>query len=279
MSYDLRNAAWHLAGTRSPLAVTVSDYPTQRLPIQPGGDGRSHGGLFEEPPGSGRPGRRTRRRRRGPIIFLVVVVVLLALFVVADRVAVAYADNQFATQIQKQGFSSKPHVTIQGFPFLTQVAGRHFNQVNITANNEQAGPVTIDNIAASMRDIKLNSNFKSGTVSSIDGTGLITFGSLAHASPVPIAKIPMINSTEAKLTVNLVVFTGTATAQITKVGTNKINVKVVDAGGIPASALGGLSDFTITIPKLPMGLTLQSVSVTTQGILVHITGQNIAFGG
>jgi hypothetical protein len=54
---------------------------------------------------------------------------------------------------------------------------------------------------------------------------------------------------------------------------------VIDAGGIPASALGGLSDFTITIPQLPMGMTLQSVSVSAQGILVHITGANIAFGG
>jgi hypothetical protein len=170
-------------------------------------------------------------------------------------------------------------VTIEGFPFLTQVAARRFDNVHITANNEQAGPVTIDNINATMRGIKVNSNFKSGTVASIDGTGLITFASLAHASPVPIAKITMINSTEAKLTVDLVVFTGTATAQITKVGTNKINVKVVDAGGIPASALGGLSDFTITIPQLPMGMTLQSVSVSAQGILVHITGANIAFGG
>jgi ABC-type lipoprotein release transport system permease subunit len=256
----------------------VSDYPTQRLPIQPGADGRSYGGLFEDPPGTGRP-RRTRRRRRGPMVFLVVLVVLLGLLVVADRVAVAYADNQFATQIQKQGFSSKPHVTIEGFPFLTQLAGRRFNDVQITANNEQAGPVTIDNITAAMRGIQLNSNYNSGTVSSIDGTGLITFASLAHASPVPIAKITMINSTEARLTVNLVVFTGSAVAQVTKVGTNKINIRVVSAGGIPASALGGLSNFTITIPQLPMGLTLQSVSVTAQGILVHITGQNVAFGG
>jgi ABC-type lipoprotein release transport system permease subunit len=149
----------------------VSDYPTQRLPVQPGADGRSYGGLFDEPPGTGRP-RRTRRRRRGPIIFLVTLIVLLVLLVVADRVAVAYADNQFATQIQKQGFSSKPHVTIEGFPFLTQVAARRFDNVHITANNEQAGPVTIDNINATMRGIKVNSNFKSGTVASIDGTGL-----------------------------------------------------------------------------------------------------------
>jgi hypothetical protein len=45
------------------------------------------------------------------------------------------------------------------------------------------------------------------------------------------------------------------------------------------SALGSLADTTITIPALPMGMTLQSVSVSAQGVLIHITGQNLSFGG
>ncbi|HUY45076.1 MAG TPA: DUF2993 domain-containing protein [Streptosporangiaceae bacterium] len=255
----------------------MSEYPTQRLPVQPGADDGSYG--YYDDDRRGRSRSRSRRSRRGPLIFLVALVVLLGLFVVADRVAVAYADNQFATQIQKQGFSTKPHVTIEGFPFLTQLAGRRFNDVQITANNEKTGPVTIDNINATLRGIKLNSGFSSGTVSSINGTGLITFASLAGASDVPGLKIAMINSSEAKLTADLGFFSGSAVAQVTKVGTDKINVKVISAGGIPISALGGLGNFTIPLPSLPMGMTLQSVSVSAQGVLVHITGQNVAFGG
>jgi len=34
----------------------------------------------------------------------------------------------------------QPHVTIQGFPFLTQLAARDFRTVNINASNEDAGP-------------------------------------------------------------------------------------------------------------------------------------------
>ena len=125
--------------------------------------------------------RTPRRRRRWPLILLIILVVLAGLFVIADRVAVHYADNVFATQIQKQGFSTKPSVSIQGFPFLTQVAARDFKDVRITANGEKAGPVTVDDINATLKDIKLTSGFNSGTVSSIDGTGLITFGNLAKA--------------------------------------------------------------------------------------------------
>ena len=103
----------------------MSEYPTQRLPIQHGNDGGPYGGSFED----GRARAPRRRRRRWPIILLVTLVVLAGLLVIVDRVAVRYADNQFATQIQKQGFSTKPSVSIQGFPFLTQVAARDFKDV------------------------------------------------------------------------------------------------------------------------------------------------------
>ncbi len=272
-----------LPGTRpghEHLAASVSDYPTQRLPIQHG-NGGGHGGFFDEP--EGRYSRTPRRRRRRwPLVLLIVLVVLAGLFVVADRVAVHFADNQFATQIQKQGFSSKPDVSIQGFPFLTQLAARDFKDVHITATGEKAGPVTIDDINATLKDIKLNSGFNSGTVSSIDGTGLITFGNLAKAGSsaagVADMKIRKISSDEAKITVNVAgIFSGSGVARVTE-SAHKIHVKLIQAGGIPTSVLGGLGDFTIPLPNLPMGMTLQSITLNSQGALVHITGHDIAFG-
>ena len=258
----------------------MSEYPTQRLPIQHGDEG-GYGGFFSEP--DDRYSRTPRRRRRRwPLILLIIVVVLAALFVVADRVAVHFADNEFATQIQKQGFSSKPDVSIQGFPFLTQLAARDFQDVHITANGEKAGPVTIDDINATMKDIKLNSGFNSGTVSSIDGTGLITFGSLAKAgsSAAGVADLKIARKTndEAKITANVAgIFSGSGVARVTESG-NKIHVKLISAGGLPTSLLGGLGSFSIPLPNLPMGMALQSVTLTSQGALVHITGHNIAFG-
>jgi len=256
----------------------LSDYPTQRLPIQHGNDGGSYGGFFEDD----RSQAPRRRRRRWPIILLVILVALAGLLVVVDRVAVRYADNQFATQIQKQGFSSKPNVSIEGFPFLTQVAARNFNDVHITATGEKTGPVTIDDINATLKGIKLNSGFNSGTVTSVDGTGLITFGSLAKAGSsaagVANLKIAMINSHVAKITATVAgLFTGSGKAEITRTGTNKIHVRLISAGGIPTSLLGGLGNFTIPLPSLPMGMTVKSITLTAQGVLVHITGRNLPF--
>ena len=67
--------------------------------------------------------------------------------VVLDRVAVAYAENQAAQQIQSQGFPVKPDVSIQGFPFLTQVLTRNLKDVHITAANVKEGPVTLSLVA------------------------------------------------------------------------------------------------------------------------------------
>ena len=78
-----------------------------------------------------------RRRRKGPLIALITVIVLLVLLVVSDRVANAYAENQMASQVQSSlALSGKPHVTIQGFPFWTQLIAKDFKTVDITASNE-----------------------------------------------------------------------------------------------------------------------------------------------
>jgi DUF2993 family protein len=237
----------------------VSGNPTARLPVQQ-----------DYPP--------RRRRRRGPVVLVVVLVIILALLVIADRAAAAYADNRAATEMQANGFSSKPHVTIEGFPFLTQVASRDFHDIQITATGEKAGPVQIDQINATMTGVRMNSGFSQGTVSQLSGTGLITFASLAGASNVPGIKISAASSDEVKLSIDLDVISGSAVARVTKVGSSQVNVKVISANGLPVSALGRLADFTITIPRLPMGMTLQSVSVSPQGVLIHITGQNVSFG-
>src|ERR1700745_2773183 len=106
-------------------------------------------------PTPGAPAPPRRPARKGPWVVLGIVLVLAVLFVVLDRVAVAYAENQAAKQMQSQGFPAKPDVTIKGFPFLTQVAARRLNDVHITAGNVPAGPVKFS-FAADATDVLLN---------------------------------------------------------------------------------------------------------------------------
>ena len=223
----------------------------------------------------GPPARVRRRRRRWPWITLLVIVLVL---VGGDRAAKAYAEDQMASQVQSSlALSGKPHVTIQGFPFLTQAAARTFNTVDVNASNETAGPggqLEIASLTATLHGMHIHGT-NSATVDQFNASALVTFTALAHAGGIPqgITLAPA-GPNELKATVDILGFSSDATAKVTQVGSNKINVKITDFGGVPADVLGSLTDFTFSIPKLPAGVKIQSISVTQQGLRITATGQN-----
>ena len=50
------------------------------------------------------------------------------------------------------------------------------------------------------------------------------------------------------------------------------------AGGRHAAALGLLPDITLALPALPLTMTIQAVSITSQGVQLHLAGHNVRFG-
>jgi DUF2993 family protein len=222
----------------------------------------------------------TSRARRRIVIAVVVVLAILALAVGADRAAAAYAENRIASQIQSYGFPRKPSVTVDGFPFLTQVISRHLDGVDISSNGLPAGPVTAD-VKAHASGIVLRAGYQGGTIAHVTGTALVAFSSiakLASSAGAPGMKISADGADKVKLTVDLPVVTATAIARVKKTGKDKFKIHIVSAGGIPLSLLGSIRTLTIRIPALPLGLTIQSVRVTADGVALLVTGSNISFG-
>jgi DUF2993 family protein len=220
-----------------------------------------------------------QRRRRWPVVVLVVVVVLVGLVVVADRVAASYAEHRIGTEIQKQGFGARPDVTIYGFPFLTQVASRHFPHAKLTAKNVREGPVTINRIDGDAREVRVNSGYTSVTIGSVNGTGTISFGNLAKAAGQPGLALSADGPDKVKAEVDLAdvgVGTATAIAQVTKVG-NGIRVHAVSVEGFSLDDVSDDLDFTVPVTGLPMGLKFRSLSVSSKGVALHITGAHLKF--
>ena len=223
----------------------------------------------------GPPARTRRRRRRWPWITVLVLVLVLVL---ADRAANAYAEDQMASQIQSSlALSGKPHVTIQGFPFLTQLAARNLRTVDVNASNETAGPggqLEIASLTATLHGMHIHGT-NSATVDQFTASALVTFTALANAGGIPQGiTLSADGPNQIKATVDILGFSSDATAKVTQVGPNKINVKVTNFGGVPADVLGSLTDFNITIPKLPAGVTIQSISITQQGLRITAAGTN-----
>src|SRR6266498_2666261 len=199
------------------------------------------------------PADQGGRRGHGLRNTIIVVVALLVVLVGLDRLAVFYVQGRIASEIQNQGFPSKPDVTVHGFPFLTQVVSRHFQDVTISSKPVKEGPVEIKTINANMSDVRMNSGFSRGTVGHLTG----------H---------------EVKASIDVLVASGSATWRITRVNGTKIKVHLVSSNGLPSDLLDSVRDIAVPIPQLPLGMKIQSVLVTPDGISIRVIGNNVAFG-
>lgn len=228
-------------------------------------------------------GRRIRRA-------VYIIAAFLVVLVIADFGARAVAENVMASKIQQQGLPRRPAVSIAGFPFLTQVAGKDFSQVSIKAADVPAGPVTISQIDATGHSIKLNSYaFSSGVITSLSGTAVISFASLAHTLTQQVGPLgALLNGaglqltdagrSEVRASLNLVVVSGSATWRVTRVSGSELRIRLVNSNGLPASLLGAIQQVNLKLPKLPLGLTIDSVQVTTAGVVGRISGRDVPFG-
>src|SRR5262249_59619959 len=108
---------------------------------------------------------------------------LAVLFVVADQIAKAYAQNAIASKLQSSSWlSAKPSVTIEGFPFLTQVAAHDIGAIDLSASDVQADKLDISSVKARATGVHPNSSFNNATIDRITATALISFDALANAS-------------------------------------------------------------------------------------------------
>jgi hypothetical protein len=213
------------------------------------------------------------------VIVVVVVVALLAVLLVADRVAMRYAQNQIAKRVMNRDFATKPDVSIAGFPFLTQVAVRHLNKVVVGVDERRLGSVEVQRLDVTAYGVRLDASYHASTAGRLSGTALIGFASLARVAGLPGLTVSADGPDRVKIAAGLGLVTGTATARVTRAGHGGIRIAVIAAAGFPVAVLGPLGYITLPLPALPLGMTIQDVSVTGQGVLVHLAGQDVSFGG
>ena len=234
-----------------------------------------------------------KKRSRGlklAIWSVAVVVVLVGL----DFGARAFAESQAASQLQKHGFPSKPNVSIAGFPFLTQVITRHFEQITITSSNIPAGPVTITSLTVVADNVHLKSlGFSGGTAGPLHGTILISLGALGSAlsgaggvlgsflGPGAL-KIESAGNNLIKGSLNAAggLVSWSATWRVTATGSNQIHLHLVSSSGLPSALASAARDITLPLSALPAGLRLTGgISSSSGGIVAHVFATSVSFGG
>lgn len=242
-------------------------------PAQPGQSGQPAGPEV-------RPGVRlkpTRRHRRRWTVAIFILIVVLIVLVIGDRVANAVAENSIASKIQSSGFPATPSVTIEGFPFLTQVIAHDIHRIDISASNVPAGPVNINSIKATATGVHPDSSFNGATIDQINGTAFIAFSSLASAGNGGTGagiSLSAHGPDQVKISAGIGPLSDTEVAKVSLTGPSQISVQVLSDGSPLGSVLSSFGSFSFTVPKLPAGLQVKSVAVTPQGLQVSAAAQH-----
>jgi hypothetical protein len=126
--------------------------------------------------------------------------------------------------------------------------------------------------------VRPNASFNGATISKINGTVVVSFATVTNLIPIPgltVSADPADGPDAIKFDSSL----GGAVGKIEHPSTNVIKVQVGNLTGLAglASLIGGsaiASSYTFSIPKLPAGLVVRSINVTSQGIVATASAQN-----
>ncbi len=230
--------------------------------------------------------RPPRPRRRGSR-WIIALLILLGLLVAADRVGVAVTESTLASQIQKdQKLSQKPGVSIDGFPFLTQVVSRDFPHVTVDIRGLVASGVPISDIHADLNGVHVSSGYNSATVDTLTATAILNYSDLSKAISNQVENIGTVTvskdaSGQLKATYDLLGASVSAQVAASLQPGNTIELK---SAGVDAGGLGSIvqavtpTSFDVKIPlgTLPFGIQLKSLNLTSTAADIIATGHNVA---
>ncbi|RFU85385.1 DUF2993 domain-containing protein [Streptomyces triticagri] len=237
-------------------------------------------------------------------IILIIAVILGGLFVLADRLLVGFAEDKAADQLRSsEGLDKTPDVSINGFPFLTQVVGGELDEVEVGIdglNATQDGEsVRIAELKARMTGVEFSSDFSSATAAEASGSARITYEELLKAAKVkPVELAPGVTAQvvglsdggdgKIKVSVEATVLGQKVPAEVLSTadvkGGNTVRVHA-DAlpklGAVPIAdkKMREITDFEQKIDELPAGIDLDKVEAEADGVSIAVKGQDVKLAG
>lgn len=246
-------------------------------------------------------------RMRALRILLIVVVILGGLFVIADRVAVNFAEGEVADRLKTtESLAATPDVSIKGFPFLTQVAGGELDDVEVGIQDYEADTGTggqkirIDDLNATMKGVAFSGDYSSATAATATGTASITYDELlktAKSEPTQVAPgvtanvVGLSDGGNGKIKVEVeatvlgnklpepVQVLSTVTAQGDTVKVHADNLPSFAGVDLAEGRVRAITDFEQKIDGLPGGIQLDKVQAAKSGVEITVKGSNVELAG
>ncbi|WP_128432597.1 LmeA family phospholipid-binding protein [Streptomyces cyaneus] len=240
-------------------------------------------------------------------ILLIVVVILGGLFVLADRLAVGFAEDEAAGKLQaNENLAAAPDVSIKGFPFLTQVASGTLDDVEVGIKDYEATTGTdsktirIDDLTANMKGVEFSGDYSSATAATATGTASITYAELlktAKSEPTQVAPgvtasvIGLSDGGNGKIKVAVeatvlgnklpepVYVLSSVTTQGDTVKVHADNLPDFGGADIAENRARAITDFEQKIDGLPGGIQLDQVQAAKNGVEITVKGSNVRLAG
>ncbi|MFD3997010.1 DUF2993 domain-containing protein [Streptomyces sp. NPDC058548] len=223
-------------------------------------------------------------------ILLIVAVVLGGVLVGIDRLAVGYAEDEAAGRVKLSSAKSDAvEVDIKGFPFLTQVADKRLDEVDVrlTGVTATAGDknIRVGELNVALRDVTVTGDWAGAKAGSASGTALISYADLTAASDQE-AVVAYGGNGKVKVTGGVKVMgrtlTRTVLSTVTVVNGDTIRVRAdeVPGEGIPGieDLVRARTDFDRSIGVIA-GMNVEKVEPRPDGLAVTVTGKDVVLAG
>ncbi|MFF6867198.1 LmeA family phospholipid-binding protein [Streptomyces sp. NPDC012450] len=223
-------------------------------------------------------------------ILLILAVVLGGIFVGIDRLAVAYAESEAAGRMKLSGAQSEAvEVDVKGFPFLTQVAAKRLDRVDVRATGIQARAgdrkIRVGELDVVLRDVTVTGDWSGATAGSASGTALISYADLTAASERE-ATVAYGGNGKVKVTGSVDVLGRTltrtvlSTVSVVNGDTIRFRADEVPGEGIPGveELVRARTDFERPLHVLA-GMKVEKVEPRPEGLVVTVSGKDIALAG
>ncbi|MFF1447668.1 DUF2993 domain-containing protein [Streptomyces sp. NPDC058274] len=236
---------------------------------------------------------RARPRARGALRgwrkYVVAAVALAGMSAAADRAALAWTEHSTADAFQDaQGLTSKPEVTVHGFPVLTQLAGGTLDRVDIEESDIPAGqdgrrmPVT--RLKVRLDRLRRSSDASAAHAASAEATAFVSYRDLSEALGLDVRYSDDSRKGAPRIEAGTdlpLVGEATASARVAVAGADTIAFRSVRVeGALPASLkadLSGVLERELKLDGVPAGLALKSLTTTPDGLTATLSGKDVTF--
>ena len=195
---------------------------------------------------------------------VLVVVLLVGLLALADRLGAFAAERVVAMRMQSdQSLAVRPDVTIDGFPFLTQMFRGHYDHVDVSVRDLRRGSLDINKVVAHLSGVDVPfSRVVRQQVKRIV---------VQHADAEVDLNYDNVNELLSGKHLRLSEGVGGRVHVTASAGPVHVNgdFPLTVQGSAVVIALPAGASVQIPLPDLPFGITLQSARADGDGIVVR----------